>query len=84
MESENILVTIYKASGQTEAEIIKGHLDVEGIPAILKYESLGTVYGLTVNGLGQVEVQVPSKYEERAITILADSDDLECDDEVKD
>ena len=80
MDSDHILVTVYKAYGQPEAEIIKGRLSLEGIPAILKYESLGPVYGLTMDGLGQVEVQVPSKYEERAKTILADSHDLECDD----
>jgi hypothetical protein len=84
MESEHKLVTVYRAFGQPEAEIIKGRLSAEGIPAILKYESLGPVYGLTMDGLGQVEVQVPYKYEERAKDILANSDDLEDDEEAKD
>ncbi|MDD5311580.1 MAG: DUF2007 domain-containing protein [Dehalococcoidia bacterium] len=72
MKSEhNKLVTIYKAMGQPEAEIVRGRLEVAGIPSVLKYESLGTVYGLTIDGLGQVEVQVPLAFEEAARQLLA-------------
>jgi hypothetical protein len=71
MEPGDKLVTIYQAMGQPEAEIIKGRLEVEGILAIFKYESLGSVYGLTVNGLGQVKVQVPAKYADRALEIIS-------------
>ena len=56
--------------GQPEAEIIRGRLQVEGIPVFLKYESLGMVYGLTVNGLGQVEVQVPVACATEATAII--------------
>ena len=63
--------TVYVANSQPEAEIIKGRLSCEDIPAILKYESAGIVYGLTVDGLGQVEVQVPSHLAKRAVEILA-------------
>jgi hypothetical protein len=65
------LITVYIASGQPEAEIIKGHLENEGIPALLRYESAGLVYGLTIDGLGQVEVQVPSYLAQHAREILA-------------
>ena len=71
MEAGDKLVTIYQAMGQPEAEIIKGRLEVEGIPAIFKYESLGSVYGLTVDGLGQVKVQVPAKYAEKSLEIIS-------------
>lgn len=64
------LTTVYKACGQIEAEIVKGRLASENIPSILKYESVGNVFGLTVDGLGQVEVQVPTKYAQQAIEIL--------------
>ncbi|MGA2158068.1 MAG: DUF2007 domain-containing protein [Dehalococcoidia bacterium] len=77
MQHEDKLVTIYKACGQPEAEIIKGRLTVEGIPAALKYESVGSVYGLTMDGLGQVDVQVPAKYESRAREVIADCGELE-------
>jgi len=70
MPKKNKYTTIYIASGQPEAEIVKGRLECEGIPAILKYESLGLVYGLTVDGLGQVEVQVPTDLVTKAKIIL--------------
>ena len=64
------MITVYRAMGLPEAEIIRGRLEVECIPAILKYESLGMVYGLTVNGLGQVEVRVPAKFARSASAII--------------
>ena len=71
MPEETGLTTVYIANGQPEAEIVKGHLENEGIPAVLRYESAGIVYGLTINGLGQVEVQVPSSLAQHAREILA-------------
>jgi hypothetical protein len=62
--------TVYIAGGQPEAQIVKGRLENEGIPVILRYESAGIVWGLTVDGLGQVEVQVPSSFAEEAKQIL--------------
>ena len=70
MPPKNKYITIYIANGQPEAQIIKGRLELEGIPAILRYESLGLVYGLTVDGLGQVEIQVPSNLVQTAKDIL--------------
>jgi hypothetical protein len=69
------LTTVYVASGQLEAEIIKGRLESEGIPAILRYEAAGLIYGFTIDGLGQVEVQVPSSLAQHAREILADVQD---------
>jgi hypothetical protein len=77
MEPAEKLISVYKACGQPEAEIVKGRLNVENIPAILKYESLGNVYGLTLDGLGQVEILVPARYAQKAAEILAIEPDLE-------
>ena len=57
-------------SGTVKASIIKGRLETEGIPVTLRYESIGKVYGLTLNGLGEVEILVPSGYQEKAHDIL--------------
>jgi hypothetical protein len=70
LPEETRFTTVYIASSQPEAEIIKGRLSCEDIPAILKYEVAGIIYGLTVDGLGQVEVQVPSHLAKRAVEIL--------------
>ena len=69
--SNTNLTTVYVANGQPEAEIIKGRLETEGIPVMLRYESVGLVYGLTTDGLGQVKVQVPSSLAQEAKDILA-------------
>ena len=75
MPEETGLTTVYIANGQPEAEIVKGRLENEGIPAVLRYESAGIVYGLTIDGLGQVEVQVPSSLAQLARGILASGED---------
>jgi hypothetical protein len=70
MKEETKFSTVYVANGPAEAHIIKGRLETEGIPAIFRYESAGLVYGITIDGLGQVEVQVPSPLAENARQIL--------------
>ena len=53
-----------------EAQIIKGRLESEGIPVLLSYESAGLVYGITIDGLGEVKVMVPKRLAEEAKEIL--------------
>ena len=53
-----------------EAQIIKGRLESEGIPVLLSYESAGLVYGLTVDGIGEVRIMVPKRLAEQAKEIL--------------
>jgi hypothetical protein len=53
-----------------EAQIIKGRLESEGIPVLLSYESAGLVYGLTIDGLGDVKIMVPKSLAEEAKKIL--------------
>jgi len=62
------LVEVCVTSGLLQAEVIKGKLEANDIPVLLQYESLGPVMGLTVDGLGQVQVLVP---EEKADTARA-------------
>ena len=69
MSSDEQLVTVYIAT-QMEAQIIKGRLESEGIPVLLNYESAGLVYGITVDGLGEVKVMVPKRLAEEAREIL--------------
>ncbi len=62
---------VCKASGLTQAEIIAGRLRTEGIETRLEYESIGKVYGLTLDGLGEVKVMVPEACAEKARQVLA-------------
>jgi hypothetical protein len=60
--------------GMVRANIIRGRLETEGIPVRLRYEAAGTIYALTLDGLGEVELLVPSGCLERACDILAQED----------
>ena len=71
-ESES-LVTV-RTTNYMEAHIIKGRLESEGIPVLLRYESAGLIYGITVDGLGQVKVMVPQDQAEDAKEILGLAD----------
>ena len=65
------LATVYTASGQLEAHVIKTKLESAGIPALLNYESAGVVLGLTVDGLGEVRVMVPEALAQEAEELLS-------------
>ncbi|MGB8644081.1 MAG: DUF2007 domain-containing protein [Anaerolineae bacterium] len=62
-------VVVYKAAGELEAQVVKGRLTSEGIPAIFQNEALGTL-GFTVDGLGEFRILVPDEYEQDALAIL--------------
>ena len=47
------------ASGMTQANIISGRLESEGIPTKLHYEAAGAIYAITIDGLGEVRILVP-------------------------
>jgi hypothetical protein len=64
------LVSVFTSNGPLAAEVVKGRLESAGIPAILKYESLGRVYGLTIDGLGAVHVLVHREREQEARELL--------------
>jgi hypothetical protein len=69
MSTKEELVTVCTAK-QMEAQIIKGRLESEGIPALLSYESAGLIYGLTIDGLGEVRISVPKHLADKAKEIL--------------
>ena len=69
MSASESLVTVRTAK-YLEAQIIKGRLESEGIPVLLSYESAGLIYGITVDGLGEVKIMVPRDLVEEAKEIL--------------
>ncbi len=70
------LVVVYRAAGMPEAELVKGYLEAQGIPVDLEYESAGPVVGLTMDGLGEVRIIVPSDWEDEARAALERRPDL--------
>ena len=69
MSAREQLVTVCTTT-YMEAQVIKARLESEGIPVLLSYESAGLVYGITVDGLGEVKVMVPKRLAEEAKGIL--------------
>ena len=70
MASLQELVVVYVSQGPLGAEVAKSKLEAHGVPGMLRYEAIGRVLALTVDGLGCVEVLVPSTYESYARTVL--------------
>ncbi len=69
---ENKWTTVYVAQGMAQASIVSGRLETEGIPIKLKYEAAGRIYAVTVDGLGEVKIQVPASLLEEARRVLMD------------
>lgn len=69
MSARERLVTVCTAR-QMEAQIIKGRLESEGIPTLLSYDSASLVYGLIIDGLGEVKILVPEHLAKEAKEIL--------------
>ncbi|MGE5264782.1 MAG: DUF2007 domain-containing protein [Acidobacteriota bacterium] len=63
-------VVVYTSMGPLAAEVVKGRLESAGIPALLKYESVGRIYGLTLDGLGEVQVLVSKDREKEARALI--------------
>ena len=78
-------VVVWEAANPLEAHVVKGRLESEGIPAIIRGEAVGNVYGLTIGSLAQTDVLVPAALAERATEILTSEIEwLEDDEEVED
>jgi Putative prokaryotic signal transducing protein len=67
---DDTLVSVYTSNGPLAAEVVKGRLESAGIPAVLKYESAGRVFGLTLDRLGAVQVLVERAREQEARELL--------------
>ena len=52
--SKGKLVVVYRSQGPLGAEVAKSKLEANGIPVLLRYQSIGRVFALTVDGLGLV------------------------------
>lgn len=65
---------VFVANGQIQAEQVRSFLASADISSELRGEALSKTHGLTLDGLGRVEVLVSAEDEERARAILASAD----------
>jgi hypothetical protein len=63
---------ITEVSGRPEAEFIKSYLEAQGIDVELFQESVGQTMGLTINGLGTVQIFVRKDQAAEARQVLED------------
>jgi hypothetical protein len=62
---------VFVASGEIQAQQIQSFLEAAGIRSFFRGEALRNTHGLTVDGLGAVEILVDEEDESRARDLLA-------------
>jgi hypothetical protein len=67
-------ICVFKASGEIQAHQVQGFLEGAGISSELRGESLRKTHGLTIDGLGMVEILVSGADEEQARALLASAE----------
>jgi hypothetical protein len=71
MSPQSNEVELILVPGGINAESIVTALRGRGIPAYLRGEIVGAIYGLTLDGLGEVSIFVSAEYLEEARSILS-------------
>jgi hypothetical protein len=66
--------SVFTANGETQAHQVRTFLEAAGISSELRGESLRKTHGLTLDGLGRVEIVVADVDEERARALLASAE----------
>ncbi len=64
-------VTACVAQGEVEEQQIRSFLEAHGIPTSVRGEALRKTHGLTLDGLGMVQILVAAADAERARELLA-------------
>ncbi len=68
------LVVVFTAQGEPEETQVRSFLAAHGIPTSTRGEALRKTHGLTLNGLGQVDVLVAREDADDARKLLADAE----------
>jgi hypothetical protein len=65
---------VFVASGELHAQQVRAFLEAQGIETVERGESLRNTHGLTIDGLGAVEVCVAAADLDRARSLLESAD----------
>jgi hypothetical protein len=63
---------LVEVQGRLEAEFLKSYLEANGIEVELFQESVGQTMGITIDGLGSVQIFVPKDQAQEARQLLED------------
>ena len=79
------LVVIFTAQGEFEETQVRSFLAAHDIPTSTRGEALRHTHGLTLNGLGAVEIMVAAEHETTARQLLdqAERGELTLDDSIE-
>ena len=70
MRKKEKKVDVYHASGELEAQVIKGLLESNGIPCIMRSDAASSVHAFTVDGMGEVKISVLESMADKARRII--------------
>jgi hypothetical protein len=65
---------VHVASGEVQAQQVRAFLEAAGISAIERGEALRNTHGLTIDGLGAVEILVAERDADQARALLQAAD----------
>lgn len=68
------MTRVFVASGELEAQQVRAFLEAAGIPTVERGEALRKTHGLTVDGLGAVEILVDERNAAQARELLASAE----------
>jgi len=71
MDDHTVIMT---ADGEIQAQQVRAFLEAHGIACTFRGESLRLTHGLTVDGLGKVDIFVSAKDADRARALIAEAD----------
>ncbi|MFC1950507.1 DUF2007 domain-containing protein [Chloroflexota bacterium] len=76
MSNSEKLVKIYQATGELEAQVVKGLLESNGIPCILESAAARSVHVFTIDGMGEIGIMVHQSMVDDAKKLIRDKDDV--------
>ena len=70
------MVEVYRAAGEAEAQIIKGLLESNGVPCLLKSNAAPSVHAFVFDGMGAVKVVVRESFKDRAKRLIMEKESV--------
>ena len=70
MSKQTKMVEVYRATGEAEAQIIRGLLECNGIHCLLKSNAAPSVHVFAIDGMGEVKVMVGDSVAEKARRLI--------------
>jgi len=70
MSKQAKMIEVYRATGEAEAQIIKGLLESNGIHCLLRSNAAPSVHVFAIDGMGEVKVMVGESVAEKARRLI--------------